>query len=189
MPALHSVLPADLSVTDAQLVAGDFSARFSALERTYVYAIANRPERSALLARYACHVARLLDLHAMRTAGAQLIGTRDFRSFGSTEPGAASVRTLGRLQVESRAGLIRIEAAADGFLHHMVRAIVGTLVECGTGRRDPSEIPAILAASDRSAAGPTAPACGLYLAGVRYPDGYDSFAEPPILRVQARALT
>jgi tRNA pseudouridine38-40 synthase len=64
----------------------------------------------------------------------------------------------------------------------MVRTIVGTLTECGTGRRDPAQLGAILAACDRAAAGATAPASGLYLAGVRYVDGYDSFAEPPLLR-------
>ena len=86
-----------------------------------------------------------------------------------------------RLEIEPRGELIRIEVAADGFLHHMVRTIVGTLVECGTGRRNPAEVSAILAACDRAAAGGTAPAHGLYLAGVRYPDGYDSFAEPPLI--------
>jgi tRNA pseudouridine38-40 synthase len=75
--------------------------------------------------------------------------------------------------------MVRIEIRADGFLHRMVRTIVGTLVECGMGRRDPDSLPEIIEAQDRRAAGMTAPAQGLYLAGVRYPD-FDSFKEPPL---------
>ena len=78
--------------------------------------------------------------------------------------------------------MIRLEIAADGFLHHMVRAIAGTLAQVGVGRRSPGGIAAILAAGDRSAAGCNAPPHGLYLAGVRYPGPYASFAEPPVLR-------
>jgi tRNA pseudouridine38-40 synthase len=76
--------------------------------------------------------------------------------------------------------MIRLRITANGFLHRMVRTIVGTLVECGSGRRDPESLPAILAARERNAAGLTAPAHGLYLAGVRYEDGYDSYAEPSV---------
>ena len=183
--AVRGLLPVDLSVCETAVVDPGFSARFSARERTYIYAILNRPAPSALMERYAHHVARPLDLDAMRKAGEPLVGEHDFRSFASpailqTEAGCA-VRRVRRLEIEPRGELLRIAIAANGFLHHMVRTIVGTLVECATGRRSPGEIPAILAARDRSAAGPTAPANGLYLAGVRYADGYDSFAEPPIL--------
>jgi tRNA pseudouridine38-40 synthase len=83
------------------------------------------------------------------------------------------------LAIDALDHLVRVQISADGFVHRMVRTIVGTLVECGLGRRDPSSLPEILAARDRRVAGLTAPAHGLYLAGVRY-DGYDSFAEPPI---------
>lgn len=179
------MLPRDLGLRETAIVEAGFSARFSACERTYVYAILNRPAPSALMARYAHHVPRQLDLEAMRAAGAPLVGEHDFSSFASATllqtDGGSAVRTLRHLEIEPRGALLRIAIAADGFLHHMVRTIVGTLVECATGRRCPGEIPAILAARDRSAAGLTAPPNGLYLAGVRYTDGYDSFAEPPIL--------
>jgi tRNA pseudouridine38-40 synthase len=178
--ALRGVLPGDLAVRAADVVAEGFSARFSALERTYVYAILNRSEPSALLTRYACHVPHGLDVGALRNAGAQLVGEHDFRSFATAPPDAHTVRTVRRLAIEPRGELLRIEIAADGFLRHMVRTIVGTLIECGSGRRNPSDLPKVLAACDRSAAGSTAPAQGLYLAGARYPDGYDSFAEPPV---------
>ncbi len=183
VPALQGVLPADLSVREAGVVDDGFSARFSACRRTYVYAILNRRARSALLARYSWHVPKPLDVPAMRAAAACLVGEHDFRSFAAAGAGERTLRTVCRLGIESRGELIRVEIAADGFLHHMVRSIVGTLAECGEGRRDAAGMGAVLAACDRAAAGFTAPAAGLYLAGVRYADGYDSFADPPIFRL------
>ncbi len=180
--ALNSVLPADLSVREAAVVEPGFSARFAARERSYVYVVLNRRARSALAARYAAHAAEPLDLEAMRAAAALLVGERDFRSFCGTPPEAGgTVRTVRRLTVDRGDAWVRVAIAADGFLHHMVRAIVGTLLECGRGRRAPEQVAAILAARDRSAAGVNAPPCGLYFAGAKFADGYDSFAEPPIL--------
>jgi tRNA pseudouridine38-40 synthase len=184
--ALNAVLPADCSVRDAAIVDGGFSARFSACERTYIYAIAPRPQRDALTARYAWHVPQPLAVTAMRAAAAQVVGEHDFRSFCSILPVGAdnepltTVRSLYRLTIEPRGGLLRLEIVASGFLYRMARLLVGTLVEVGSGRRS-DDLAGVLAAADRSAAGPIAPAHGLYLAGVRYEDGYDSFAEPPIL--------
>lgn len=160
----------------------NFSARFSSRERTYRYAVFNQPQRSALLARYAWHVRHALDVGAMRAAAAHLIGEHDFRSFSKVSPQTVTTRSVGRLEVERRDELIGIAIAADGFLHRMVRTIVGTLIECGAGRRDPADMPTTLSSRQRSAAGPTAPAHGLYLAGIRYADGYDSLAEPAILQ-------
>jgi tRNA pseudouridine38-40 synthase len=178
--ALDAMLPGDCSVREVAVVAQDFSARFSARARTYVYALLNRDRPSALLARYAWHVARPLDIGAMRIGVAHFLGEHDFRSVATVPPGAASVRTIQRFAIEPRGELLRIEVAADGFLHHMVRSIVGTLVECGLGRRDPADLPELLTARDRTAGGSTAPAHGLCLAGVRFVDGYDSFMEPPV---------
>lgn len=181
--ALNSMLPADLSVRESAVEEPGFSARYSARERSYVYAVLNRSAPSALAARYAAHVAEPLDLAAMRAAAAALVGEHDFRSFCGTPPeGGSTVRTVARLTIDRCGDLLRIAIAADGFLHHMVRAIAGTLIECGRGRRPPAQVAAILAARDRAAAGVNAPACGLYLAGVRFAGGYDSFAEPPIFR-------
>jgi tRNA pseudouridine38-40 synthase len=186
--ALNALLPHDCSIREAATVGSDFNARFSARERTYVYAALNRPQPSALLARYAGHVARPLDLAAMRSAGVHLVGEHDFRAFGTSETAGSTVRTITRLSVEPRGELIRIEIAANAFLHHMVRIIVGTLLECGQGRRRPEAVAAILRAGDRATGGWTAPAQGLCLAGVRYEDGYDSFAEHPLFRWGAAAL-
>ena len=182
--ALRALLPPDCTVREVAVVDAAFSARFSARERTYVYAILNREQPSALLARYAWHVPRQLDLDAMQAAAGAVLGEHDFRSFCSLAPldpagePASTVRHLARFAIERRGELVRVEVAANGFLHRMVRSLVGTVAECATGRRSPGEMPAILAAADRAAAGLAAPAAGLYLAGVRYADGYDSFAEP-----------
>ncbi len=177
--ALNSALPSDVSVRDVAIVAPAFSARFSARERTYVYAIYNRPDRSALLAERAYHVYRALDLARMREAASALVGEHDFRSFCATIPdNGITVRTVRELEIEQRGAFVRIRISADGFLHRMVRTIVGTLVECANGRREPGAVRAMLEARERAAAGLTAPPHGLYLAGVKYVDGYDSYTEP-----------
>ncbi len=181
--ALHSVLPPDLSVRDVALVEDGFSARFTARRRRYVYALYHRPERSALIARYAFHIWTAFDAARFVQGARHFVGEHDFRSFCATLPeNGGTVRRLEAVTLHAAAdGRYRFEISADGFLHRMVRTIVGTLVECAAGRRDPDGIPAMLAARDRAAAGLTAPAHGLYLAGVSYPD-YESFSEPPITR-------
>jgi len=180
--AANSDLPKDVSIREAHVCERSFSARFSASERTYVYAFYNLPSRSAMFDRYAYHVWRPFDIERFRAAALPLLGEHDFRSFCSTVPaGYPTTRTLRKLEIEAMGGgILRVEIRADGFLHRMVRTIVGTLLECATGRRDPRSIAAVLDARDRTKGGLTAPAHGLYLAGVRYGDGFDSFKEPPV---------
>lgn len=179
--AANSILPPDIRIRTAAPGADDFSARFSARERTYVYAILNRAEPSALLGRYAFHYWSPIDLDVFARAAQALIGERDFRSFcGMLPENGPTIRTVNDVRAERRGEIVRIEIRADGFLHRMVRVIVGTLLECATGRRDPDSLQVVLDARDRSAAGITAPAQGLYLAGARYVDGFDSFREPPV---------
>jgi tRNA pseudouridine38-40 synthase len=176
--ALNRILPRDVNVRDAIEVGGDFSARFSATSRTYMYAILNRREPSSLLARYAWHVRKPLDIEAMQAAGEHLLGERDFRSFCALPESGRTTRTVLSLGIERIGDIVRVDVVADAFLRHMVRAIVGTLVECGHGRRGPASVEAILVARDRATAGVNAPPQGLYLAGVRYPSGYDSYKAP-----------
>lgn len=181
--ALNSALPKDVAIREVAIVPEDFSARFSAMERAYVYAIYNRPEPSPLLTRYAYHVWHPMDMDRFVEGAAHLIGERDFRSFcGMLPESGPTIRTVKSLTAKRDGDIIRVEIRADGFLHRMVRTIVGTLVECATGRRDPDSIPRMIAARDRSAAGLTAPPNGLYLAGVKYRDGFNSFKEPYITR-------
>lgn len=168
---VNRYLPPQVAVRWAREVAPDFSARLSARARTYDYWILNQPARPALLHARAAWVFRPLDLEAMRAGAAHLVGTHDFSSFRSAECQAASpVRTLScctldRLPTEP---LLRVRLSANAFLHHMVRNMVGALVEVGVGRRPSSWIGEVLGARDRTRAAPTFDACGLYLAGVEY---------------------
>lgn len=177
--AANSELPRDLSIRSVQIAPDAFSARFSASERAYVYALFNRREPSPLLASRAFHVWAPFDIDRFIEGARHIAGEHDFRSLcGMLPESGPTIRTVYSLSAAREGDLIRVEIRADGFLHRMVRTIVGTLVECATGRREPGSIPDVLAARERRAAGLTAPPQGLYLAGVRYDDGFDSFSEP-----------
>ncbi|WP_337876723.1 tRNA pseudouridine(38-40) synthase TruA [Elioraea sp.] len=164
-----------VAVLAAARAAEGFHARFSAIGRAYRYDILDRRARPALLAGRVWHVKRRLDEAAMQAAAALLVGRHDFSSFRAASCQAASaVKTLDRLDVVREGDLVRIGAEARSFLHHQVRNIAGTLKLVGEGRWTPADVAAALAARDRSAAGPTAPAEGLTLTAVRY--AVDPFA-------------
>lgn len=179
--ALNAILPGDVRVVAVERVTPDFHARFGAVSKTYTYWIRNAPVSNVFNRVYSWHVPQLLDHAAMRSASEALAGRHDFAGFQSSGSDATStVRTiLGtdwhlassdpiRVPPFSREGLIGFEITGDGFLRHMVRAIVGTLVEIGLGRRPPEAMKAILDGRDRGLAGPTAPAHGLFLVRVDY---------------------
>ena len=166
--AINTKLPPDVAILDAEDVPDDFPAQYSAISTTYRYTILNRPVRSPL-ERNRWYLARQpLDTDAMRAAAAHLIGELDFAAFQSKPNGKPSIRTVTRLDVEASGSRIEITISANGFLYNMVRAIVGTLVEVGLGKREPDSIPDLLRSKDRSAAGPTAPPHGLRLLEVEY---------------------
>jgi len=170
--ALNARLPADVRVVEARRVADDFHARFSATGKAYAYRIWNAEVGDPFETRYAWHVAPPLDVAAMREAAAAFVGRHDFRAFQSTGSGVAtSVRTLWKASVTREGALVRLEVDGDGFLRHMVRAMTGTLVEVGLGRRPPEDTRAILESGQRAAAGATAPPQGLVLEKVYYPEG------------------
>lgn len=144
-------------------------ARFSAVRRSYRYRILNRRSRPALAAGRVWHVERPLDAPLMAEAAQRLLGRHDFTSFRASACQARSPeKTLDRLEVAQAGALIEIHAAARSFLHHQVRNMVGTLKLVGEGRWRPEDVARALAARDRRAAGPTAPAEGLCLTGVGY---------------------
>lgn len=170
LAGLNALLPDDIVVKDVAEVAERFDARRDARLRVYAYAILNRRRPSALLRRHAWHVPEPLDLGAMRAAAAALEGRHDFAAFRSS--GTATATTLCRMtRVRIEAGpveVIVVTVAADRFLRHMVRMIVGTLVRVGTGALASDAVAAILEGRDNWRAGPPAPAHGLYLVRVLY---------------------
>ncbi|MBO0710469.1 MAG: tRNA pseudouridine(38-40) synthase TruA [Acetobacteraceae bacterium] len=149
-------------------------ARFSAIRRVYRYRILNRRARPALLAGRVWHVPAPLDQDAMAEAARLLLGRHDFSSFRAAACQATSpLRTLDRLDVRRGGEMVEIVAGARSFLHHQVRNIVGTLKLVGDGSWPVERVGAVLAARDRAAAGPTAPAAGLSLIEVAYqPDPF-----------------
>ena len=158
-----------VSVLAAEAVDGDFHARFSAVERVYRYRIVNRRSPLALDAGRAWWAPKPLDAEAMRAAAQILVGEHDFSSFRASHCQAESpVRTLDELAVERRGDEVAVTARSRSFLHHQVRNMVGTLVLVGEGKWRAEDVAAALAARDREAGGPTAPADGLYLVAVRY---------------------
>jgi len=166
---LNSLLPRDVVVHDAEDVAADFHARFSALGKIYAYRLLNRPVRAPLRLRYAWHLPHVLDVPAMAVAGTFLHGTHDFASFQATGSEVNTTeRTLTALTITSEGDEVVLSCTANGFLRHMVRNIVGTLVEVGRGARKPTDIKGILEGRDRRLAGATAPPQGLYLVQVLY---------------------
>jgi tRNA pseudouridine38-40 synthase len=173
----NAKLPRDVSITWARPVADDFHARFGALRRSYRYVILNRQVRPALLRARVAWVHRPLDERRMAAATAHLIGEHDFSSYRAVACQAVhAVRTVYRLDVQRSGDLLYIDVEANAFLHHMVRNIAGVLIAIGEGERAPDWTGEVLEARDRTLGGVTAPACGLYLVGVDYPE---RFGLPP----------
>jgi tRNA pseudouridine38-40 synthase len=170
--ALNAVLPAAVRILSAEEADPGFHAQFSARGKVYEYRIVNAPFVSAFLHRYVWHVPQPLDLDAMRTAAGPLVGTHDFAGFQGTGSSATTTtRTLTGVDIEEGGGFdlpLVVRVSGEGFLRHMVRNIVGTLVEVGVGRWDPWRPLAIVESRDRRTAGRTAPARGLFLAAVVY---------------------
>lgn len=162
--------PVAVSVLSATPVSDEFHARFSAIERAYLYRILNRRAPPAVHRGRAWHVSTPLDVDAMDAAAQALVGKHDFTTFRATLCQANSpVKTLTSLNVERRDEEISIRARAPSFLHHQVRNLVGTLKLVGEGKWTRADVEAALAARDRARGGPTAPAHGLYLTEVVYP--------------------
>jgi tRNA pseudouridine38-40 synthase len=173
---LNAFLPPSIAVRWACLPpqsAGDdgFHARFSATARTYRYVLYNHPVRSPLLAGKAGWAFRPLELDAMRSAAAHLVGTHDFSAFRSVECQAKSpVRTMHQLDIERHGDLIIFTLRANAFLHHMVRNMVGALVAVGNGSQTPAWLLDVLQVGDRARCAPTFMPDGLYLVKIDYDD-------------------
>jgi len=184
--ALNHALPASIRVLSIEHAPDHFHARHSAVRKTYEYRI--HPAGgicSPMLAPFVWACPFPLDLTALQRAAADVLGTHDFSSFAAVDPdlitrtreedcalgsgdATAATRTIYHSAWHERAGLLVYRVTGSGFLHHMVRNLVGTFVEAGRGRLPADSIPAILGERNRSAAGPTAPASGLFLVEVEY---------------------
>jgi tRNA pseudouridine38-40 synthase len=173
--ALNASTPRDLAVRDAVVAADGFSARFDALERVYDYLILNRRFPSALWRARAWHVPREIDDERFAAAAAPLLGEHDFIAYcGELPERGGTVRDVREIALARRGDLLRVTVRGNAFLHRMVRLIIGTLAGCATGYRDVAFARRALESCERGAAGQTAPAHGLYLAGARYP-GLDTY--------------
>lgn len=168
--ALNSLLPPDVVIQKGEEVGQDFHARRNCKSKVYEYHVLNRGLRSAFHREHTWHIPQRLDLGEMRRATQRLIGEHDFSSFRSVgSPTRTAVRKVIRAEWKRRRdGLLTFEIEASGFLKQMVRAIVGTLVEVGRGKMTPEDFQRILEFRDRTKAGPTAPAHGLFLKEVKY---------------------
>ena len=168
--ALNHLLPDDIAVISAREADGGFHPRYSAAEKEYVYLIWNERRPDPFLNGLAYHLPYPpLDVTAMNRGAAAFIGKHDFSGFMSAGSSVEdTVRTVRSLSVSAENGLVSIKISADGFLYNMVRIIAGTLVDVGLGKIRPSELSDIISSRDRSKAGATLPACGLYLNDVKY---------------------
>lgn len=177
--ALNALLPPDIRVMGIDEVTGDFHPRYNARSKTYFYLIANMREVPVFVHKYVWQMSADLDIEGMKAGSTHLLGPHDFSSFRGSGCGAKDpVKNIYRIEIETLRELessakfpgnfVRITAEADGFLRHMVRNIVGTLVEVGRGKISPEKMHEILEEKDRRLAGPTAPPQGLFLEKVIY---------------------
>ncbi len=167
--ALNGMLAPEVVVRVARRAPDGFDARRSASAREYRYRVRTSDDPDPFFAQFEWHRPGEYRLGRMREAARLLLGRHDFASFcRPPRDGSATVRTLYRLSVRRTANLLEVRARADAFLHQMVRSLVGTLLAVGEGRIEPGSMPGILAARDRSAAGPVAPPDGLTLVSVTY---------------------
>jgi tRNA pseudouridine38-40 synthase len=167
--AVNAHLPADVVVKDAAEAGQSFDANKDAVRKLYRYVIRDDPVGDPFLRRYAAPSRHRLDAAAMARAARVLVGRHDFHSFETDWPNRmSSVRTITHLAVNRAGDYIWIDVEADGFLYNMVRAIAGTLMNVGRGFWPEAKVAEILTAEDRKEAGPTAPACGLFLMRVSY---------------------
>ena len=169
LEGLNSMLPEDIRVRIVEEADDAFHARFDARSKTYRYYFDRSPVPSPFRSRYTLHYPYALDREALDEGAALLLGERDFAAFRASSCRARStVRSCTRSTFLDEAEELVFEITATGFLHHMVRNVVGTLLEVGRGKREPSSFESVFASRRRSEAGPTAPAKGLHLVKVTY---------------------
>lgn len=182
--ALNSVLPDDIVVKIAIAVPEQFHARFAAQSKTYRYTLDLQRFPNVFWRRFAYHVGPKLNIAAMQEAANHLLGEHDFSAFQATGSNTITARrTLSALGITQENHLLHIFASANGFLYNMVRSIVGTLLEVGKGKRDPSWVAHVLVEKQRCLAGPTVPPQGLCLDKVVYDEDINASIGQAILDI------
>ncbi len=177
--SLNSICGPSIAVHACRVASDEFNARFDARSRTYVYAIFTGEVADPWLSRTTWHRPGPFDVDATTEAAGHLLGRRDFSSFGRVAaPDASAERTLYELSPTVSGAVVRVRARADSFIQQMVRSLVGTLVAVGERKMQPDDMPSVLAARDRAAAGPVAPPQGLCLVSVEYEDGWSRPFDP-----------
>jgi tRNA pseudouridine38-40 synthase len=173
--AINGNTEKDVRIIDAAIVDDEFHARYSAVEKTYVYRVVNGPVISPFWLRYAHHEARTLDLQRMKGGAALFLGEHDWSAFSSAQSESETrTRTITQIAVSeqaderARARIIEIKVSANGFLRYMVRSIAGTLLAMGRGEMNDQLVAQAIECGARSLVAATAPACGLTLVSVRY---------------------
>ncbi|WP_163937352.1 tRNA pseudouridine(38-40) synthase TruA [Paraferrimonas sp. SM1919] len=171
---INANLPADIAIKWAKEVDADFHARFSATARKYRYVISNKPLRPGIMQSGVTHHYESLDAELMHECAQVLIGEQDFTSFRAAQCQSNSAfRNVHHVQVTRHGDYLVVEISANAFLHHMVRNIVGSLLEVGSGNKDAAWFKSVLEAKNRDLAAPTAKPNGLYLVSVTYPAQFE----------------
>jgi len=169
--ALNSFLPRDIRVLNSNEVNLNFHPQFQAISKQYVYYLYRQKPGAAFYRKYALCTTEILDINDMRLACEQIIGRHNFQAFCASGSSAKTFdRTVTQCTIEESGSLLRFNIEANGFLYNMVRIIMGTLLEVGRKRIAADDVIKIIQSRDRSRAGPTAPAHGLYLLSVLYPN-------------------
>ena len=171
MEYINEYLPEDIAVLSCEVAPERFHSRLSAVRKTYCYQLEMGPKKDVFQRNYYYGLGERLDVSAMKAAAGLLTGTHDFKSFcGNKKMKKSTVRTIEKIEFEQSGSRLHIYFTGNGFLQQMVRILTGTLIEVGQGKCAPDKITRILDAQDRQAAGPTAPAQGLFLVNVGYED-------------------
>ena len=166
---INTYLPQDIAVIQVTEAAERFHSRLNAAGKCYQYRVWNSAVPDVFLRRYALEYSQMLDIEAMKQAASLLLGEHDFKSFTSTKKGKKStVRRIDDIDIVREGNLLTFTFTGNGFLYHMVRILMGTLLEVGEGKRSAGSIPELIACKNREQAGPLVPAKGLTLKEVFY---------------------
>ena len=166
---LNQILPNDIVIASAEIVAEAFHARYSCVEKEYVYSILNAQTRDPFSFAVTHHVRQRLDVSAMQAAAQHFVGTQDFSAFAGSKCDIDDrVRTISKAEISREGDIITFAVRGNGFLYNMVRIMAGTLINVGRGRLSAADVAAVLESKDREMASATAPAKGLCLRRVSY---------------------